>query len=122
MTESKRKRIPDMGSREAKGTTTMLFSFEEGDAKDSIMRRRAQGLRRKVNLGNFGHGLRGSASAYLTAVTSYFVNNFLFYGEPLYLLEKMFSVFCSTGLKDEFGCRVLYLSEWFDDCLWITCQ
>ena len=83
MTESKRKRIPDLGSREAKGTTTMLFSFEEGDAKDSIIRRRAQGPRRKVNLGNFGHGLRGSASDYLTAVTSYFVYNSLFYGEPL---------------------------------------
>ena len=36
MTESERKRIPDLDSREAKGTTTMLFSFEEGDSKDSI--------------------------------------------------------------------------------------
>ena len=35
--ESERKRIPDLDSREAKGTTTMLFSFEEGDAKDSIV-------------------------------------------------------------------------------------
>ena len=33
MTEDERKRIPDLHSREAKGTTTMLFSFEEGDAK-----------------------------------------------------------------------------------------
>ena len=32
MTESERT-IPDLDSREAKGTTTMLFSFEEGDAK-----------------------------------------------------------------------------------------
>ena len=31
VTESERKRIPDLDSREAKGTTTMLFSFEEGD-------------------------------------------------------------------------------------------
>ena len=31
VTESERKRIPNLGSREAKGTTTMLFSFEEGD-------------------------------------------------------------------------------------------
>ena len=37
MTERKRKRIPDVESREAKGTTTMLFSFEQGDAKDSII-------------------------------------------------------------------------------------
>ena len=31
MTESERKRIPDLDSREAKGTSTMLFSFEEGN-------------------------------------------------------------------------------------------
>ena len=31
VTESERKRFPDLGSREAKGTTTMLFSFEEGE-------------------------------------------------------------------------------------------
>ena len=37
VTESERKRIPDLDSREAKGTTTSLFSFEEGDAKDSIV-------------------------------------------------------------------------------------
>ena len=33
VTDSKRKRIPDLCSREAEGTTTMLFSFEGGDAK-----------------------------------------------------------------------------------------
>ena len=33
MTESERKRIPDLDSREAKGTTTVLFSFEEGVRK-----------------------------------------------------------------------------------------
>ena len=38
--ESKRKSIPDLDSREARGTITMLFSFEEGDAKDSIIQRR----------------------------------------------------------------------------------
>ena len=36
MTESERKRIPDLDSREAKGTTTMVISFEERDAKDSL--------------------------------------------------------------------------------------
>ena len=40
MTESERKRIPDLDSREARGTITMLFSFEEGDAKDSTIQRR----------------------------------------------------------------------------------
>ena len=40
VTESERKRIPDLDSREARGTITMLFSFEEGDAKDSTIQRR----------------------------------------------------------------------------------
>ena len=34
VSESKRKSIPDFDSREAKGTTIMLFSFKEGDAKE----------------------------------------------------------------------------------------
>ena len=42
MRESERKRISDLDSTEANGTTTMLFSFEEGDAKGSIIRSRAQ--------------------------------------------------------------------------------
>ena len=35
MTESERKKIPDLDSREAKGMATMLFSFEteEGDER-----------------------------------------------------------------------------------------
>ena len=37
MTESERKRIPDLCSREAKGTTTMLFSFEGGNAKSKVL-------------------------------------------------------------------------------------
>ena len=35
--ESERKRIPDLDSRKAKGMTTILFSFEEGDVKCSII-------------------------------------------------------------------------------------
>ena len=38
--ESERKRIPDLCGTEAKGTTTMLFSFEGGDAKSSVIRRK----------------------------------------------------------------------------------
>ena len=34
--ESERKRIPDLGTREAGGTTTMLFSFEEGNTKTGL--------------------------------------------------------------------------------------
>ena len=40
VTKSEWKRIPDLGSREAKGTTAMLFSFDGGDAKSSIIRRK----------------------------------------------------------------------------------
>ena len=61
MTESERT-IPDLDSREAKGTTTMLFSFEEGDAKGSIIRRRAQRPRRDVDLNKFSQVLKSSAS------------------------------------------------------------
>ena len=53
VTERKRKRIPDVESKEAKGTTTMLFSFEQGDAKDSIIRRRAQRPRRDVDVDKY---------------------------------------------------------------------
>ena len=93
VTESERKRIPDLGSREAKGTTTMLFSFEGGDAKSSIFRRRVQRPRRDVYLDKFSQVLRVSASDDLIAETSYFIFNSLFYGEPGQLLEKRFGVF-----------------------------
>ena len=36
VTESERKRIPNLDSGDAKGMTTMLFSFEEGDVKGSV--------------------------------------------------------------------------------------
>ena len=122
MSESERKRIPDVDSREAKGTTTMLFSFEEGNAKGSIIRRRAQRPRRDVDLDMFSQVLMGSANDDLVAEASYFVFNYLFDGKPVQFLEKRFGVFCSTRIMDDFGCRILYLLEWFDDHLWITCQ
>ena len=62
-----------MDSREAKGKTTMLLSFEEGDAKDSIIRRRAQKPRRDIDLDRFSQVLRGDASDDLIAEASYFV-------------------------------------------------
>ena len=37
MTVSERKRISDLGSREAKGMTTIMFSFEGGDVKSSMV-------------------------------------------------------------------------------------
>ena len=37
MTESERQRMPDLCSREAEGNTTMLFSFDGGDAKSHTM-------------------------------------------------------------------------------------
>ena len=101
MTESERKRIPDLDSREAKSTTSMLFSFEEGDAKGSIIRRRAQRPRRDVDLNKFSQVLRGSASDDLIAEASCFVFNSLFYGESVQVLKKRFGVFCSTRFMDE---------------------
>ena len=108
MTESERNRISNLDSKEAKGTTTMLFSFEGVDAKRSVIRKRAHRPRRDVDLYNFSQVLSGSASGDLITETSYFAFNSLFYGEPVQLLEKRFGVFCSTRFKDEFGCRVLH--------------
>ena len=86
MTESKRKRFPDLGSREAKGTTTMLFSFQEEDVKGSIIRRRAQRPRRDIDLDKFSEVLRGSVSDDLIAEANYLVFNSPFCGEPVQLL------------------------------------
>ena len=89
---SERKIIPGLDSRETKGTTTMLFSIEEGDATCSVIRRRAQRHRRDVDLDKLSQVLRGSASDDLIAERSYFVFNSLFYGEPVQLLEKRFGI------------------------------
>ena len=120
--DSKRERIPDLYSRKTEGPTTMLLSFEGGDAKGSIIGRRAQRPRKNIDLDKVSQVLRGSTSDNLIAETGCFVFDSLVYGEPVQLLKKRFSVFCSTRLKDELGSRVLYLLEWFDDCLWIACQ
>ena len=102
MTECERKRIPDLCSREAKGTSTMLFSFDCGDAKSYIIRRRAQRPRIDIDQDKFSQVLRGSASDDSVAKTSYFLFNYQFYGEPVQLLEKRFGVLCSTKYKNEF--------------------
>ena len=70
--------------------------------------------RRDIDLHKFSQVLGGSASDDLIE-TNNFVFNSLFYGEPVQLLEKRFGMFCSMRFRDEFGCRVLYLLEWFDD-------
>ena len=75
-----------------------------------------------VDLDRFSQVPRRSARDDLIAETRYFVFNSLFYVEPEQLLEKSCGVFCSTRFKDEFGCRIMYLLEWFNDCLWIACQ
>ena len=102
MTESERKRTTYLDSREAKGTTTMLFSFEGGDAKDSVVRRRAHRPRRDVDLNKFSEVLRGTACDHLMTEISCFVFNSLFYGESVQLLEKRFGVFCSTRFSSVF--------------------
>ena len=52
----------------------MLFSFEGGDVKSSIIPQRAQRPRRDIDLAldKFRHLLKGSASEDLIAETSYF--------------------------------------------------
>ena len=86
MTENKRDRIPSLFSRKTEGPTTMLFSFESGDAQGSIIRRRAQIPRRNIDLYKVGQVLRGSASDNLIAETGCFVFDSLFHGEPVQLL------------------------------------
>ena len=61
MRESNSKRIPDLDSRQANGTTTMPFSFKEGDVKGSIIQRRVQRPQRDVDLDTFSQVMRGSA-------------------------------------------------------------
>ena len=77
VTKSEWKRIPDLGSREAKGTTAMLFSFDCGDAKSYTIRRKAQRPRMDIDQGKFSQVLRGIASDDLATKTSYFVFNIL---------------------------------------------
>ena len=81
-----RELIPGLYSRKTEGPTTMLLSFEGGDAKGSIIGRRAQGPRRKINLDKVGQVLRGSASDNLISETGCFVFDSLFDGEPAQLL------------------------------------
>ena len=58
------KRIPDLCGREAKGTTTVTISVEIGDARCSIIRRRAQRPRRDIDLDKISQVLRDSVSDY----------------------------------------------------------
>ena len=92
VTDSERKRIVDSCSREAKGTTTILFSFQGGDAESSVIRRRMQRPRMDIDMDAISQALRGSASDDLIAETSYFVFNSLSYGELVQLLEKRYGV------------------------------
>jgi len=75
VTESERKEIQTLCSREAEGTTAMLPSSEDGDVKSSFTRRRTQRPRRNIDLDKFSQVLRGSANDNLTAETSYCVLN-----------------------------------------------
>ena len=64
VTKNEGKRTADLCSREAEGTTTMLFSFKGGDARSSIIRRRAQRPRRDIDLDKISQVLRDSVSDY----------------------------------------------------------
>ena len=52
----------------------MPLSFEGGDAKCSVVRRRAQRPSRDIDLDKFSNVLRGSASKDLIAESSYFAS------------------------------------------------
>ena len=86
MTESETERIPGLYSRKTEGTSTMLFSFEGGDAKSSIIGRRVQIPEKYIELDKVRQVLRCSISDDLIAETGRFVFDFLFYGEPVQLL------------------------------------
>ena len=86
MTPSKRERIQGLQCRKTEGTSTMLFSFEGGDAKSSIIGRRMQRPRRNIELDMVNQVLRGSASDNPIAETGCFVFDSLSYGEPVQLL------------------------------------
>ena len=64
----------------------MLFSFEGGDAKGSIIGRRAQRSRRNIDLNKVSQELSGCASDNVIAETGCFVFDSLFHGEPVQLL------------------------------------
>ena len=73
-------RISGLYSRKTEGPTTMLFSLEGGDAKGSIIGRRAQRPRKNIDLDKVSQVLRGSTSDNLIAETGCFVFDSLFYG------------------------------------------
>ena len=73
MTENEREKIPGLYSRKTEDSTTMLFSFEGGHAKGSIIGRRPQRPRRKIDLDKVSQVLRDSASDDVTAETGCFV-------------------------------------------------
>ena len=115
--ERERERIPGLYSRETEGPATILLSFEVGDAKSSIFGRRTQRPRRDIDLDKVSQVMRGSASDNQIAETGCLVFDFMFYGEPVQLLQKKCSMFCSRRLKGELVSRVLYLLEWFNGFL-----
>ena len=59
---------------------------------NSVIRRRTLRPRSFIDLEKFSQVLKGSANDDLTAKTSYFVFNSLFYGEPVQLFEKRFGI------------------------------
>ena len=80
----------------------MLFSFEGGGAKGSIIARRVWRPRRNIELDEVSRVLGESAGDNLTAERGCFVFDSLFDGEPVQLFKKRFSLFCSTSLATEF--------------------
>ena len=69
VTKSDRKRIPDLYSRDTECRTTTLLSFEGGDAKRLVIRRRTQRAGRDIILEEVSQVLRGSVTDNLIAGT-----------------------------------------------------
>ena len=86
MTESKKGKNSRVVEQKNRKPDHHAVSFEGGDAKGSIIGRRAQRPRRNIDLDKVNQVLRGSASNNLIAETGYFVFDSLFYGEPVQLL------------------------------------
>ena len=124
MMKSERERIPGLYSRETEGMATMLFSFESGDAKSSLIwsgrrpQRPRTHSRTDINLDKVSQVLRDSASKYMIAETGCSVFDFLLYGEPVQLFKERFSRFCSMRLTDELNSSfVLAGVDWKVDSL-----
>ena len=99
MTKWERERNPGLYSIKTVGPTTVLLTFEDGGAKSSMIRRRAQRHRKDIKIDEVSQVLRGSASDNLRAQTGCCVLDFLFCWEPVQFFKDRFRVFALRDLR-----------------------